>query len=342
MSAPPATNDTTKKDGKDKGIWDDFIYSVNQTSQSTPSCGLNVGAEKKGPNSGWITTGNNGTGGADKLATVFDIILSTYSEYIQELWWVAANAHDTNGPIRLEVIVSQKPVYANLKVGMKINGTNTAFKGVNANTNEKYRRAIVKFYSQNNRHKAGNENEGAYGKVVQSKIPKEDWEKLKPTACSELMSNSTGGGVSAPNGTWQNAVQKIGAWYSQNVHEFNEGRSSHCPLINENVGHWCSGLVSACLKYFNPSIPISSSGQIAGGCNGKLEAAGFKRLPYNPNDLQPYDIYATNGHTGIWVGDKKAYDWGNWKPDKGTVMTEPRSVGFPPCAMKFSAIWRKT
>lgn len=342
FSAPPATNDTTKKDGKDKGIWDDFIYSVNQTSQSTPSCGLNVGAEKKGPNSGWITTGNNGTGGADKLATVFDIILSTYSEYIQELWWVAANAHDTNGPIRLEVIVSQKPVYANLKVGMKINGTNTAFKGVNANTNEKYRRAIVKFYSQNNRHKAGNENEGAYGKVVQSKIPKEDWDKLKPTACSELMSNSTGGGVSAPNGTWQNAVQKIGAWYSQNVHEFNEGRSSHCPLINESVGHWCSGLVSACLKYFNPSIPISSSGQIAGGCNGKLEAAGFKRLPYNPNDLQPYDIYATNGHTGIWVGDKKAYDWGNWKPDKGTVMTEPRSVGFPPCAMKFSTIWRKT
>ena len=340
FSAPPATNDTTKKDGKDKGIWDDFIYSVNQTSQSTPSCGLNVGAEKKGPNSGWITTGNNGTGGADKLATVFDIILSTYSEYVQELWWVAANAHDTNGPVRLEVVVSRKPTYNNLKVGMKINGSNQVFKGVNTHTNEKYRRAIVKFYSQNNRHKAGNENEGAYGKVVQSKIPKEDWEKLKPTACTELMSKATGG-VGAPNGNWQNAVQKVGSWYSQNVHEFNEAHTSHCPLINENVGHWCSGLVSACLKYFNSSIPISSSGQIAGGCNGKLEAAGFKRLAYNPNDLQPYDIYAKNGHTGIWLGDKKGYDWGNWRPDKGNVMTLPRNVGNPPCGMNFSVIWRK-
>ena len=209
MSAPHTVNDKTDKDGKTKGIWDDFVYSVNMTSQNTPSCGLNVGSEKKGPNEGWLTSGNNGTGGADKLATVFDIVLSTYGQYIQELWWVARNNHDNQGPDHLEVKVSEKPTANSIKVGMKILGSDEPFKGVNKNSNEKYRRAIVKFYSQNNRHSSKSDDEGVYGKVVKSKIPVEDWEKLKPTACNELLASAysdySGGGVIDVN-------KKIGRW----------------------------------------------------------------------------------------------------------------------------------
>lgn len=210
MSAPPAVNDKTEKNGKTKGIWDDFVASVNQTSQNTPSCGLNVGSVKKGPNQGWLTTGNNGTGGADKLATVFDIVLNAYGEYVQELWWVAKKNQVNQGPDHLELVVSEKPNGNAIKVGMKIAGSNEPYKGVNANTNEKYRRAIVKYFSQNNRHSSKNENEGVYGKVVQSKIPKDDWEKLKPTSCAELMQEAGGGDYSG--GGTIDANKKIGRW----------------------------------------------------------------------------------------------------------------------------------
>ena len=234
LSAPPAVNDKTQKDGKTKGIWDDFVYSVNQTSQNTPSCGLNVGSVKKGPNQGWLTTGNNGTGGADKLATVFDIVLNAYGEYVQELWWVARNNHDNQGPDHLEVIVSEKPKMNSIKVGMKILGSDEPFKGINENSNEKYRRAIVKFYSQNNRHSSKSENEGVYGKVVQSKIPKSDWEKLKPTSCAELMQEAGGGDYSG--GGTIDANKKIGRW--------NVGKS--CQYA---ISHARSKSTGQCAKY---------------------------------------------------------------------------------------------
>lgn len=239
VSSPPTVNDKTDKDGKSKGIWEDFVFAVRQTSQNTPSCGLDVGSEKKGPNEGWLTDGNNGTGGPEKLATVFDIVLNTYSEYIQELWWVARNNHDNNGPHHLEVKVSKKPTFSNIKVGMKILGSNEPFTGINENSNEKYRRAIVKFYSQNNRHTSKSETEGVYGKVVQSKIPKGDWEKLKPTACSTLLDNSAYGDFAG--GGKIDANKKIGRW--------NVGKS--CQYALSRATFKSSGL---CAKYVCDAI----------------------------------------------------------------------------------------
>ena len=204
---PPTANDTTKKDGKDKGIWEDFANAVNQSAMATPSCGLNVSEQPIDKNSGYLFDMSAIKGHSDKLGIVFDIILNTYSSYIQELWWVALNKNDVNGPNRLKVVVSKKPVFGKIKVGMLINtgitgnGSNKfkfteeagAFKGITKNSNQMYRRAIVKFYSKNGRHNEKDENQGVYGKVVQSKILKTDWNDLKPQACSELLGGGEGG-----------------------------------------------------------------------------------------------------------------------------------------------------
>ena len=204
-TTPKAVNDkTTDKNGKNKGIWDDYIYSVQQTAMNTPSCGLNIQTKKETPNSGSIIL-QNGTGGRDKLAVVFDIILSTYYANIQELWWVAANEHDNGGPMRIDLVLAKKPNGNSIKVGMKINGSNAHFNGVNKNTNEKYRRSIVKFYSKNNRYNPKNPDKCVYGRVVKSKVPAEDWENLKPTACSDLLTGGGTGGVLDAN-------KRIGNW----------------------------------------------------------------------------------------------------------------------------------
>ena len=132
-----------------------------------------------------------------------------------------------------------------IKVGMKILGSDEPFKGINENSNEKYRRAIVKFYSQNNRHSSKSENEGVYGKVVQSKILKSDWEKLKPKSCAELM-QAAGGGDYSGGGTID-ANKKIGRW---------------------NVGKSCQYAVS--------HVRPKSTGQCAKYVCNAIEAGGIK------------------------------------------------------------------
>lgn len=199
MSAP-SVNESKRKGGS---IWNDFIAAVSQTCMDTPSCGVNIGSKEVSTNKGYITANS-----ADKLADVFDILLYTYSKYIKELWWVARNNKDVNGPLRIELVIAKKiNSLKDIKVGMKIDGgrpfaQTEAFQGINKNSNEKYRRSIVKFYSKNGRHVNGNENKGTYGTVVKSKIPVSDWSSLRPTACSDVM----GGGNSGVKGKGNAAV----------------------------------------------------------------------------------------------------------------------------------------
>ena len=353
---PPTANDTTQNKGKDKGIWQDFAYAVNQSAMATPACGLNVAEQPIDKNSGYFFDPSLPKGHSDKLGIVFDIILNTYYPYIQELWWVALNKNDVGGPNRIKVVASKKPNFGAVKVGMLINtgiGSDgkgkykfteeaNAFKGVNENSNQTYRRSIVKFYSKNGRYKNSN-TEGVYGKVVQSKIPKDDWTKLKPTACADLMNGATGGALGNADPNWQNAVIKMGKWYTQNVHiyDWTGQKRKRCELLGRDIRMDCSGFVTACLWMNGINVSMCNSGAIASGCGGKLQENGFKRIPYSDSALQNFDIYAKNGHVGIYGGKSLGYDWGAYRPDAQGKQDLPRNVGTPPAGGGFSVIWRK-
>lgn len=352
-TTPPTANDTTQK-GKDKGIWNDFAYAVNQSAMATPACGLNVAEQPIDKNSGYFFDPSLPKGHSDKLGIVFDIILNTYYPYIQELWWVALNKNDVGGPNRIKVVASKKPNFGAVKVGMLINtgiaGNNkgkytfteeaTAFQGVNQNSNQTYRRSIVKFYSKNGRYK-NSDTEGVYGKVVHSKVPKEDWTKLKPTACADVMNGASGGALGNADPNWQNAVIKMGKWYTQNVHIYDDTgqKRKRCELIGRDIRMDCSGFVTACLWMNGINVSMCSSGEIASGCGGKLQQNGFKRIPYSDSALQNFDIYAKNGHVGIYGGKGLGYDWGECHHSPQEL---PRNVGYPPAGGGYSVIWRKT
>lgn len=119
---------------------------------------------------------------------------------------------------------------------------------------------------------------------------------------------------------WATAVTEIAEWYSNNVHEYNQGHFSFCDLVGAKVRHDCSGFVSACLwrAGFIPVGQIFRSGDyIAGGAATKklLGTGRFSIRPFNTNELEPFDIVAKNGHVEIFAGKfngkMKSYSWGS-------------------------------
>lgn len=278
LSKFPKKNVTVNQNSsKQKGIWNDFVASVRQTAMNTPSCGLNIGNEKNQPNSGWITTGHNGTGGADKLGIVFDIILSTYSEYVQELWWVARNNHDNQGPDHLEVVVSEKPKYEKIQVGMKIMGSNTPFTGVNINSNKTYRRAIVKFYSKNGRYK-NSDKVGVYGKVVKSKIPVSDWKNLQPTSCTELISGGEDFISGMSYGKW-----RVSDSVNHAIRNAKAGSTSNCAHYVSNAID-AGGLKSPRGDGYQAALNLQKIGfKIIK--QGKTSDSDFASIPFKVGDI---------------------------------------------------------
>lgn len=230
-----SVNEPSNKGGKYKDIWKDFVAAVHQTCMDTPSCGVDI---KSIPFSHRINEGYIWCDNRDKNANIFDIILNAYSSYIQELKWIIDNEHDVKGPSKIYVKISESPAYSDIKVGMSVggNGYFTGAKGetpLNKNSNQKYRRSIVKFYSKNGYHSNKGEKLGVYGHVVQTKILPTDWKELAPTACSTVMSGGGTGGVLDAN-------KMIGNW--------NAGKA--CTYItakargkNAKSGHNCAAAV---------------------------------------------------------------------------------------------------
>lgn len=165
--------------------------------------------------------------------------------------------------------------------------------------------------------------------------------------------------IGSPNGAgvlpgaatgWLDAIQKMGAWYSQNINTYQGGSDSahkrarqlyDCPLINGKVADDCSGFVSACLKFFNIDVGDVHTVTMQPGSAfaKKLESSGFKYVPYDRNALYGGDIMVTNGsgHTsicgGLINGVQKFWDWGNNRFGK-------LPCGFIPS--KYAHVWRYT
>ena len=219
-----------KNSSETTAILKEFISAVLQTSQITPSCGLAFGTERENGNSCRIT---RGSGDGSKMSVLFDILLNGYSAYIQELWWICKNSNDTGAPAYIDIKVAEKPNYSRIAVGMKANGSSSTIRQATANTNKAYRRAIVKFYSQN-----GRRTRGIYTINVKTKVPESDFTALKPTSCSEIVQEE--GGTISAQGT-------IGNWNATKAASY-------------ALSHAANGSRGLCAKYTLDAIK-------AGGCN---------------------------------------------------------------------------
>ena len=115
---------------------------------------------------------------------------------------------------------------------------------------------------------------------------------------------------------WNEAVISTKSWYERNIHVYNQsGFFDSKELDVGKVRSDCSGFVSACLRKagFVPNTFISSSALLLP--NGQhadiLRKAGFVPLPYDLSKAQPFDILVRPGHTEIYAGNKKSYNWGS-------------------------------
>lgn len=149
--------------------------------------------------------------------------------------------------------------------------------------------------------------------------------------CS-VAANTTGDyNPTGDNSTWVTAVDSMGKWYEQNVHTYwstkckprGNRKAYNCPLIGGKLVYDdCSSFVTACIRYFNPSIydsddnpPTSHLYDSTTSNIGKsLAANGFVHIPFDFNKLQPYDIISQQGHVEIVAnvqGFTRSWGWGS-------------------------------
>ena len=146
--------------------------------------------------------------------------------------------------------------------------------------------------------------------------------------------------------SWESSVQNVGKWYEANIHNYNQGQYSPCPVpLCGTVRHDCSGFVSACLRaegVIKTTQTFRSGDYLQNGAAAPLlKKAGFTPLPYNINLVQPYDIIAYNGHVEIYAGKSgnsmRSWSWGSCHDGRNG------HIGMPAYMSKknYAVMWRK-
>lgn len=116
--------------------------------------------------------------------------------------------------------------------------------------------------------------------------------------------------------TWEEAVIATKSWYERNIHEYNQsGFKDSGELGVGTVRKDCSGFVSACLRKAG-IVPMdfltNSRAMLTNGSDAnKLKRAGFIPLKWDLSKAQPFDIFVVAGHTEIYAGNRKSYNWGS-------------------------------
>lgn len=132
--------------------------------------------------------------------------------------------------------------------------------------------------------------------------------------------NALGLNNSGGDGRWAQAVVEMAEWYVNNVHTYSQTTTAPCPLVNKNVRYDCSGFITACLWHYGalldyPGIPSSAAFTNDDVLAKKLEEAGFEKLTFSWDTVQPFDIISFSGHVEIYNGLKdgkhSSYAWGS-------------------------------
>ena len=174
----------------------------------------------------------------------------------------------------------------------------------------------------------------------------------------DAMSNGSG---NLP-GDWWGIVQKMGAWYQQNVHTYQgtrekprSGRKAYpCDLLGgKNVFDDCSSFVTACVLAMGVQkeawykwAPCTSSMQVGSDWDQTLRANGWQYIPFNSSILKPGDIYCgpPATHVEICAGPGKQYGWGSVHDGQGGKPGMPcgTPTNYLTHGKPYQHIWRKT
>ena len=283
-------------------------------------------------------------GGSDKLPLVFDIILDGYYDYVRELWWVYENENTIKSdPICIDVILelnvdtNNRQVYIVDGAG-KHYGTQYVKGADDFNTfNIKFLKSLLGKF-----HKSFDGTDLPQFPTFTQLV---DNSNLFIADCEDAMKTVY---VSGDKSTWAKSVQSMGKWYEANVHEYSQKAMIACDLLGgEKVRKDCSGYVSACLQYFgafkkgyNPSSTEFVSG---GNLAGMLNNAGFRKMPYSWDKVEPYDIIAYIGHVEI-LAEKgehpKSWGWGKTHDCRNGHACMPVGTGNEPKGNTYTTIWR--
>ena len=283
-------------------------------------------------------------GGRDKLPLVFDIILDGYYDYVRELWWVYENENTIKSdPICIDVILELN-VDTNSRQVYIVDGAGKHYdkkwdKGANdfGLFNEKFLKSLLGKF-----RKSFNGTDLPQFPTFTQLV---DNSNLFIADCEDAMKTVY---VSGDKSTWAKSVQSMGKWYEANVHEYSQKAMIACDLLGgEKVRKDCSGYVSACLQYFgafkkgyNPSSTEFVSG---GNLAGMLNNAGFRKMPYSWDNVEPYDIIAYIGHVEI-LAEKgehpKSWGWGKTHDCRNGHGCMPAGTGNEPKGKTYTTIWR--
>lgn len=122
------------------------------------------------------------------------------------------------------------------------------------------------------------------------------------------------------DGQWTRAVIEMAAWYVSNIHEYNQGKTSFCSLVNRDVRWDCSGFTTACLWNYKALLEFKSAPRSGMFTNDKkvaeaMERAGFVKYVFTWDSVEPFDIITYDGHVEIYNkrenGKHTSYAWGS-------------------------------
>ena len=118
------------------------------------------------------------------------------------------------------------------------------------------------------------------------------------------------------DGKWAKAVIDMAMWYVENVHSYSQPTLTFCPLVGRNVRWDCSGFTTACLWNYGALQdvmwpPTSTAYTHDPLIAKKLAAAGFEKMAFSWDIVQPFDIITYAGHVEIYNGvvDGKHSSW---------------------------------
>lgn len=344
-----------------------FVHALNQTAAAS-SNGVEIGVDssKSKGDTLWLTNAKN----SSNFSTVMDMILSAYSSKVSSVNWILpGNGQSQNSvPVAYLVTVKEGNSAVNVKVTSE-NNPNTPVSKVhvskgndNSGIHEHFCKALAKKYkSPSNELKKDTNNQlDDYPAIFNE-------DKYKLQKCNEG-NNSSGGDSSAGDGntvpgagsnsTWAESVKSMGIWYKNNIHTYQTQTSGKATgkrkMYPCTVGNWsgsvgddCSGYVSACLQYFG----AFKKGQAPGSCGyvsdagvaKALQNAGFRKLTYSWDSVQPFDIIAYCGHVEILAekGDSpSSWGWGNIHDGINGHAGMPAKTGKKPKGSTYKVMWR--
>ena len=332
---PPGTERNAEiSKNADKHISDlatGFLNALNKTAAASSNGNVSIGVDSNRSSGDvlLLTNGNN----SDKFSTVLDMILSAYSSKVKSVIWVlpddGQNIHAVPKYYIVKVIENSPTV--TVAVATENDLPNVMNNDVQINV---FKDGGVHVSADNNKDDYGIHNDYCKALVKKYKTLSDElkndtvnqldnYELLfkthKITDCSVAMEEAGLSAGAGSNSTWAQAVQTMGKWYEQNIHNYNQGQYTRCNLTNSSVRHDCSGFVSACLQYFGTFKKgrTENSGTFTRGADVAkvMQNGGFRKMSYSWDAVQPFDIVSFNnggkGHVEILASKSDPIkDWG--------------------------------